>query len=334
MKYQYLGNTNLQVSVIALGAWGIGGGNLWGDRSVALSEVQSLLDAATDLGINYIDTAPVYGIGRSERMLGEALGGRRKRFVLQTKCSLNWRGEGGVFEYERDGVSVMRDLSKDALRKDVEDSLQRLKTDYLDVVVVHRQSKQTPVEETMGELQRLIGEGKVRAVGISNSTPEDLLAYECCFGHVAVVQEKFSMLHQRQGELFFPVCKQQGTTFQTYGSLEEGALTGMDFYQKEYGPEDIRSRMSLCKEPIKSQMVEMLNGWGPLCEKYACSISNLVQAWTLGQFEEINLLTGFRRVCTMQDTVKALDIRLEQEDIQQMERDVQRIQNWMDGRKA
>ena len=81
-------------------------------------------------------------------------------------------------------------------------------------------------------------------------------------------------------------------------------------------------------------MVEMLNGWGPLCEKYACSISNLVQAWTLGQFEEINLLTGFRRVCTMQDTVKALDIRLEQEDIQQMERDVQRIQNWMDGRKA
>ena len=97
MKTQKLGRSDIDVSVVALGTWGLGGGSVWSDRDSTVGEARSLLDACTDFGINYIDTAPVYGTGVSETLLGEALKGRRHDFVLQTKCSLNWRNEGGNF---------------------------------------------------------------------------------------------------------------------------------------------------------------------------------------------------------------------------------------------
>ena len=110
MRYQKLGKTDLKASVISFGTWGVGGGSVWQDSSVDTAELESLLDAAADLGINYIDTAPVYGTGTSETLLGKALkNGRRDKFLVQTKCSLNWRGEGGNKHYERDGYTVMND---------------------------------------------------------------------------------------------------------------------------------------------------------------------------------------------------------------------------------
>ena len=96
MKYQKLGKTDLSASVVSFGAWGIGGGSVWPDMNVGVGEVERLLDEAIDLGINYIDTAPVYGTGLSEELLGKALKGRRDKFLVQTKCSLNWRGEGAT----------------------------------------------------------------------------------------------------------------------------------------------------------------------------------------------------------------------------------------------
>ena len=104
MKYQKLGKTDLEASVVSFGGWGIGGGSVWSDKSVNVADLEKLLDLAAELGINYIDTAPVYGTGASEQLLGEALKkGRRSKFLLQTKCSLNWRNDGGNFHYERDG---------------------------------------------------------------------------------------------------------------------------------------------------------------------------------------------------------------------------------------
>ena len=120
MKYQKLGNTDIEVSQVSFGAWGLGAGNVWSDMAVDVQMVEKLLDDAYELGINYIDTAPVYGIGHSETVLGQALKSRRDRFILQTKCSLNWRNEGGEFEYVRDGYTVNRDHRAAAIRKDVE----------------------------------------------------------------------------------------------------------------------------------------------------------------------------------------------------------------------
>lgn len=314
MKYQKLGKTDIETSVVAFGAWGIGGGIVWPDMNPDVKHVEELLDCATDLGINYIDTAPVYGTGVSEQLLGEALKGRRDRFILQTKCSLNWRGDGGNFHYERDGITVNNDTSARAVKQDVEDSLKRLQTDYLDVIVVHYVCKSWPVEETMGALQELIKEGKIRAVALSNSKPEDLIEYEK-YGHVAAVQEFYSILSPFHGQEYFPVCDQFGTTFQVYGSLEEGFLTAPDFVDRTFPAGDVRGKLPWIHEPIKGEIHKFFDEClTPLTEKYNCSYSNLIQAWTLKQYPNLSLLTGFRRTETLIDTAKCFDVELSDED--------------------
>ena len=114
MKFQKLGNTDIDVSVVALGTWGLGGGSVWTDGDSTVEDAKRLLDICHEHGVNYIDTAPVYGTGVSEELLGKALKGRRNDFVLQTKCSLNWRNEGGNFHYERDGYTVNNDTRASA----------------------------------------------------------------------------------------------------------------------------------------------------------------------------------------------------------------------------
>ena len=313
MKYQNLGKTDIKVSRISFGAWGLGGGKVWSDMSLDVKEISDLLDYASDLGINYIDTAPVYGIGTSEMILGKALKGRRDRFIVQTKCSLNWRNEGGEFEYIRDGYTVMKDHHASAIRKDVEDSLMRMDLDCIDSMVVHRMSSVVSPEETMNELQKLIKEGKIRTVFLSNSTPDDLKEYSK-YGLVAGVQEKFSLLSQKQRR-YFDACKEYGTMFQAYGVLEEGGLTSRNVVATQWPEEDVRSTRIWSKEPMRSAVLELFDQLEPLCEKYGCSMANLVQAWTLTQYENLNLLTGFRRRQTMADTVKVLDLKVEDADL-------------------
>ena len=314
MKYQKLGKPELNVSVVAFGGWGIGGGIVWPDMALAAKDVASLLDEAKDLGINYIDTAPVYGTSMSEKLLGEALKGRRDDFILQTKCSLNWRGDGGNFHYSRDGVTVNNDTSARAVKQDVEDSLIRLQTDHIDSIVVHYVCKDWPVEETMGALQDLIKEGKIRAVALSNSQPADLEEYEK-YGHVAAVQEFFSLLSPFHGYDYFDMCTKYGTTFQVYGSLEEGFLTHPDFVDKTFPTGDVRGKLPWIHEPIKGAIHRLFDEClTPLTEKYNCSYANLIQAWTLKQYPNLSLLTGFRRAETMRDTVKCFDIPLSDED--------------------
>ena len=314
MKYQKLGKTDLNASVVSFGTWGIGGGSVWHDSTTTEKDVARLLDTASELGINYIDTAPVYGTGVSEELLGKALkDGRRDKFLLQTKCSLNWRQEGGNFHYERDGATVNNDTSAKAVRRDVEDSLRRMQTDYLDLIVVHYVCNTWPVEETMGALQDMIKEGKIRAVGLSNSKPADLDEYEK-FGTVALVQEQYSLLAPYHGKDYFSTCDKHGTTFQVYGALEEGFLTAPDYVTRTFPKGDVRGKLPWIHEPIKGGIQNLFKVLAPLTEKYNCSYSNLVQAWTLKQYPNMNLLTGFRHPETMLDTCKTLDIVMSDED--------------------
>ncbi len=325
MKYQQLGKSEITVSKVAFGGWGIGGGNVWSDMSFEAEQVRDLLSYAFDCGINYIDTAPVYGIGTSEKILGKALEGMRDRFVLQTKCSLNWRGEGGRFEYERDGFTVNRDHSAEAVRRDVEGSLERLNTDYIDSLVVHRISQDVPVEETMSELLKMKQEGKIRAIMISNSRPQDYVAYAAC-GETDGVQEKFSLLSIENAD-YFETLKNYGAVFQVYGSLEEGILAGPKILAKQFGKGDIRANAKWLQEPYRTKLAEMYDSMNPLCEKYNCSYANLMQAWTLKQYDQISLLTGFRRRETIEDTCKVFDIKLSDEDAEAMETMAAEVRN-------
>ena len=325
MKYQKLGNSDIEVSKVSLGTWGLGGGSVWTDFNSSVEDTVRLLDLCQEYGIIYIDTAPVYGTGESETLLGKALKGRRDAFVLQTKCSLNWRNEGGNFHYSRDGYTVNNDTSPSAIRKDVEDSLVRMGTDYIDSIIVHYVCKGWPVEQTVMELEKLKKEGKIRTYGLSNSRPSDLVEYDQ-YGDVSVVQEFFSILSPFHGRDYFPVCKEHHTVFQVYGVLEEGYLTSPSFLEKKFRPSDIRSRIPWIEEKYHQPLLEMFEAWKPLCEKYGCSYAALAEAWALQQFENMNLLVGMRRESSVVDTVKCLDVSLTKEEAQFMENTVRDIQ--------
>ena len=326
MIYRKLGTSNITVSKIALGTWGIGGGSVWTDHNTTVKETAELLSACREQGINYIDTAPVYGTGASEELLGKALKGQRQDFVLQTKCSLNWRGEGGNFHYSRDGYTVNNDTRAEAIRRDVEDSLVRMDTDYIDSVIVHYVCKSWPVEETVSALEALVKEGKIRAYGLSNSQPSDLNEYEKSGGKIAVVQEFFSLLSPFHGRDCFETCNQYGTAFQTYGVLEEGFLTGPDFLEKSFEKTDIRSRIPWTGEKYKATLKTAFSEWAGLCEKYGCSYANLAEAWALSQFDNMSLLVGMKNPAKVADTAKCLSVKLSDEDIQSMEAQIKDIQ--------
>lgn len=319
MKYRKLGNTDISVSLVAAGMFGMGGGSAWTDTQADSNTMAGLLSAALDCGINLIDTAPVYGLGDSETLLGHALTGQRDKFVLQTKCALNWRSEEGQFEYTRDGKSVYRNLSAKAIRQDLEDSLKRLRTDYIDVYITHRQTDRTPVEETMGALMKLMEEGKIRAVGISNASPEILENYHT-IGPVALVQEKFSLLSPGAKTSYIPTCEKLQTTFQVYGSLEASALAGREHLGRDFPAGDYRTHIPWFKDTMKPKMQKLYDALSPLCEKYNCSFANLIQAWTIAQSEAINLLIGVRQVKTLRDTARAVDIDIEKADLALMQK--------------
>ena len=329
MQYKKLGNSELRVSTIALGTWGLGGGSVWSDRDSTAAEAARLLDACKEQGINYIDTAPVYGTGASEERLGAARAGRRHDFILQTKCSLNWRGEGGNFHYSRDGYTVNNDTRPEAIRRDVEDSLRRMKTDYLDSVIVHYVCKSFPVAETVGALEELIRQGKIRAYGLSNSQPTDLNEYQSAPEKkqgVSVVQEFFSILSPFHGRDYFPVCEKYNTTFQTYGVLEEGFLTGPAFLERRFAKTDIRSRIPWVQERYHAGLRRAFELWKPLCEAHGCSYAQLAEAWALAQFPNMSLLVGMRRPASVADTVRCLELRLSAEELNVIEDAVRSIQ--------
>ena len=328
MKYQKLGRTDIDVSVVSLGTWALGGGSVWTDRESTAQEARNLLDACRDHGVNYIDTAPVYGTGVSEELLGEALRGRRQDFVLQSKCSLNWRQEGGNFHYERDGYTVNNDTRGNAIRRDVEDSLRRMQTDYLDSVIVHYVCKSFPVEETVEALEAMVREGKIRAYGISNSQPADMDAYMAAphAAGVSLAQEFFSVLSPFHGRDYFDTCRRHGALFQTYGVLEEGFLTGPEFMDRTFRKTDIRARLPWVGEAYKAGLRRAFEAWKPLCAKYGCSYAQLVEAWALSQFEGMNLLVGMRRPESVADTARCVDIALTAEDVALMEDAVKEIQ--------
>ncbi|MBQ6160747.1 MAG: aldo/keto reductase [Oscillospiraceae bacterium] len=329
MQYKKLGNSELIVSQIALGTWGLGGGSVWSDKDSTAAEAERLLDACREQGINYIDTAPVYGTGESEELLGAALRGRRHDFILQSKCSLNWRGEGGNFHYSRDGYTVNNDTRPEAIRRDVEDSLRRMKTDYLDSVIVHYVCKSFPVADTVGALEDLLRAGKIRAYGLSNSQPADLEEYQSAPDRaqgVAVVQEFFSVLSPFHGRSYFPVCEKYNTTFQTYGVLEEGFLTGPAFLERSFAKTDIRSRIPWVGAEYHAGLRRAFEAWKPLCEAHGCSYAQLVEAWALAQFPNMSLLVGMRKPANVADTVRSLELRLSPEELALIEDSVKAIQ--------
>ncbi len=204
MEYRRLGATDLKVSVLTLGVWQLGDSEYWGP--VEAKEAEATVRAAIDSGVNLFDTAEWYGAGRSEEVLGQALGGRRKDVLLASKVS-------------------PQNCSSEGVRKACEASLARLRTDVIDVYQVHWPNPEIPFEETYSALERLQKEGKIRAIGVSNFGPEDLTAW-LSVGACASNQIGYNLLFRAAEWALLPACVEQGVGVLVYMPLMQGILSG------------------------------------------------------------------------------------------------------------
>lgn len=313
-----LTNSDIRISKLGLGSWAIGGGTYWGDNDDSGSI--AAIHAALEQGINLVDTAPVYNFGHSEIVVGQAIRDRRDKVILSTKCGLNWDESRRGSPHSRDrGFQVHRNLTAASIRKDVEDSLRRIGTDYIDICITHWQAAPdfpTPVEETMSELMRMKQEGLIRAIGASN-TNEAVLEEYLKYGQLDIIQERYSML-DRKNERLFQFCQRHGITVMAYSPLEQGLLTGK--YKRDFQAPtgDARTAKYWYKPENLARLWDMLDQWRPLCEKYHCSIAQLAIAWTAAQAPNLQVLCGGRKPEQICDNVRGGEIQLQSDELAYM----------------
>ena len=317
-----IGKSDINTPFMAMGTWAIGGGTAWGENDDKLSV--RTIDEAIDCGITWFDTAPVYNLGHSEEVVGKALKGKRHNVLISTKCGLEWDYETPVFHKVMEGRNVYRDLSAKGIRKNLEDSLRRLQTDYIDIYYTHWQTPDFalyPLEETVGVLTELKKEGKIRAIGASNVT-EDIIKGYCSLGQLDVIQEKYSILDSHVRSELAQVCEENKVSIQAYSPLEQGLLTGKVKADVKLAKGDVRNRNRFFSPENLPKVMRLLEHWKPLCLKYNCTMSNLVIACTAKTIDGLHVLCGARKPEQIRDNSGALLLTLEQSDIDRMLEDV------------
>jgi aryl-alcohol dehydrogenase-like predicted oxidoreductase len=272
---------------------------MWG--GVEDKAAERAIHCAIDQGITLIDTAPVYGFGRSEETVGRALGGHRDEVVLATKCGLIWnRAEGEFFfasdDYGRnaDGEHrIHRFLGPASIRRELEGSLRRLRTDHVDLYQTHWQDPTTPIAESMDALLRLKREGKILAIGVCNATVDQMAAYRSV-GQLDSDQEKFSMMDRaiEAGQLAY--CREHGLAMLAYSPLALGLLTGRIRADRQYGPGDLRAGSRRFEPDSLRKVNAMLDELRPVAAERGLSLAQLVIAWTLAQPGLTHALVGAR----------------------------------------
>lgn len=226
MKYKKIPNTDLNVSVISLGTW-VFSGDVWG--RVSEKECIDAVSAAIECGINLIDTAPIYGYGKAEEIVGEAINGKRDKVIIATKCGLIKKGLG-----------ITNNLKPDSIRKELDESLKRLKTDYIDICQCHWPDSDTPIEETLAEMTRLKNEGKIKYIGLSNYDI-GLLKQATSLADITTLQSHYSLLERSIEKEILPYCIEKNIGILTYGSLGGGILSGKYQTQPSFNSSDARS---------------------------------------------------------------------------------------------
>lgn len=298
MQYRRLGASDLSVSEISLGSWltfGVG---------VERDAARACLDRAFDLGINFIDTANVYGRGAAETVLGEDLAGRpRDSYVLATKL---W----GQMSDTDQGLSAAQ------VEKQLEASLKRLKTDYIDLYQCHRYDPNTPLEETMAALTRAVKSGKVRWLGFSEWNPEQIQAAIDMAGveHFVSSQPQYSLLWRRPEKAVIPLCEQSGISQIVWSPLAQGVLTG------KYGvdtppPADSRAASDAMSTPMRGWMrrevLEAVDKLKPLAAEAGVTLAQFALAWVLREPNVASAIVGASKPGQLDDNAKASGLKID-----------------------
>ncbi len=311
MQNRQLGNSKVKASVVGLGTWAIGGW-MWGgtDESNAIAAIQASIDA----GVTLIDTAPAYGMGLSEEIVGKAINGRRDKVILSTKCGLVWHTTKGNHFFDASGKPVHRYLGGDSVRYEVEQSLQRLGVETIDIYHTHWQDPTTPIAETMQTLSDLKQEGKIRSIAASNISVEDVEAY-CQAGQLDAVQEQYNMLDRDLEESILPYCRANNVSVLSYSSLALGLLTGKIGPERQFSGDDLRIGNPRFTVENRQKVTTLLAGFKPIALERGISLAQLAIAWTLAQPGITYALCGARNAQQAIENAQTGDIVLTGEEL-------------------
>ena len=308
MEYYPIPGTDMEASRIGLGTWAIGGRD-WGgtDERSAVDTIE----AALGRGINLIDTAPAYGLGRSEELVGETLErrGDREDVIVATKAGIEWDGDGNVW----------RNSSRQRIMEEVQASLGRLRTSYIDIYQVHWPDPTVPIEETAAAMQALKDEGLVRAIGVSNHSPDQMDRFQEV-AELATAQPPYNLFEREIEEDVLPYCGLHKIALLTYGSLCRGLLSGKMTAHTEFPEGDLRNDDPKFQEPGYSrylQAVKVLDAFAR--QRYGKDVLSLAVRWVLDRPGTGVALWGARRPVQVVAVDRVMGWTIPQTDLVEVE---------------
>jgi aryl-alcohol dehydrogenase-like predicted oxidoreductase len=304
MQFRKLGHSSLKVSALGLGCMGMS--EFYGPQQE--EESVSTIHRAIDLGINFLDTADVYGLGDNEKLVGRALQGRREQVVLATKFG-NVRDAAGGFA----GINGRPEY----VRKACEASLRRLQMETIDLYYQHRVDPTVPIEETVGAMSRLIEEGKVRCLGLSEAAPATLRRAHKTHP-ISALQTEYSLWTRDPEEQILPVCEELGITFVAYSPLGRGFLTGRFQRYEDLAPDDWRRNQPRFQGENLQRNLELVRRVEQIAVKKGSKPSQLALAWVLAQSEMIVPIPGTARRAHLEENLGALELPMTLHDLAQL----------------
>ncbi len=307
-----LGNSDLEITRIGFGAWAIGGSGwafAWGSQDDRDSI--SAIHAALDAGINWIDTAPVYGLGHSEKVVGQALSDRGTKPYVFTKCARAWN----------ENREIVKCLKPDSIRRECEASLRRLKVDVIDLYQMHWPEPEDDIEEGWTTLVRLKEEGKVRSIGVSNFNVAQMEQI-AKIAPITSLQPPYSLVNPAAGTEILPYCGQNSIGVIVYSPMGSGILTGKMTRERiaALPPDDWRTRNPRFQEPALSRHLELAELLGEIGKRHGASAGEAAIAWTLANRNVTGAIVGARNARQIEETANAARVKLTQQDVAEIER--------------
>ncbi len=306
MEKRRLGQSELEVSAMGFGCMGISHG--YGVRDD--SESAATLERAFESGIDFFDTADMYGAGHNEEIVGRFIAGRREKIALATKFGFVW-GESGI-------VTGL-DGTPRHIRDACEASLRRLKTEIIDLYYLHRVDPQVSIEESIGAMSELVKEGKVRFLGLSEVSAEQLRrAHE--IHPIAALQSEYSLWARDAEAEILPACRELGIGFVAYGPLGSGFLTGQIKSPDDFPEGDLRRRIPRFQPENFVKNLELVEIVRRIAAEKSCTPAQLALAWVLAQGEDVIPIPGTKRRKYLEENLRALEVTLDREDLNDIDR--------------